>query len=262
MKSHKKGFTLIELLVVISVIGLLSSIIIAALSKARDQGSQGAGQAFADHNYQLFGADALAVYNFSNISGGNIADSSGNNRTLAPFNGAFSLSAKTPNLNGMSLTSSSAGSGVYGGSTFLSTVTFPNYTLSTWVYLNSTSCAGGTCLVTAAEQGGNNALQIFLDGSGNLNCYSDAVSGGLNALVSSVQAGKWYHVACSLTSSAGFATTTSYLNGKAMNANGNTYLAGKAQINGVFVAGDGAYPGVSGFIDDVALYNHSIVTGN
>ncbi|MBI5405802.1 type II secretion system protein [Candidatus Kaiserbacteria bacterium] len=36
--SHKKGFTLIELLVVVSIIGLLSSIILASLNTARNRG--------------------------------------------------------------------------------------------------------------------------------------------------------------------------------------------------------------------------------
>ena len=42
-KLHSKGFTLIELLVVISIIGLLSSVVLAALSTAKDRGRVAGG---------------------------------------------------------------------------------------------------------------------------------------------------------------------------------------------------------------------------
>jgi len=42
MNSHKKGFTLIELLVVISIIGLLSSIVLASLNGAKTKATDSA----------------------------------------------------------------------------------------------------------------------------------------------------------------------------------------------------------------------------
>ncbi len=48
---NRRGFTLIELLVVISIIGLLSSVILASLSVARQKGQIAAGQLFNTSTY-------------------------------------------------------------------------------------------------------------------------------------------------------------------------------------------------------------------
>ncbi len=60
MKNSNKGFTLIELLVVIAIIGILSSVVLAALTTARSKGQAAAIQA------QLSNMRAQAELYYSN----------------------------------------------------------------------------------------------------------------------------------------------------------------------------------------------------
>jgi prepilin-type N-terminal cleavage/methylation domain-containing protein len=62
--KRNSGFTLIELLVVISIIGLLSSVVLAALTSARARGKVGAGLTMANSMYSTNGLDAEAFFDF------------------------------------------------------------------------------------------------------------------------------------------------------------------------------------------------------
>lgn len=63
--KSKKGFTLIELLVVISIIGVLSSVVLAAVSTARQKGTRAAGQQFEHTVYSSLYNNILMDYDFT-----------------------------------------------------------------------------------------------------------------------------------------------------------------------------------------------------
>lgn len=204
--TKNKGFTLIELLVVISIVGLLSSVVLASLNTARDKGRISAGLQFAGYNYRNFaGSNLIGHWKFD----GNLNDSSGNGYVLTAFTTPTpnsSLSNTTANSKGQSLYSPNQYSGSYRTNMLKSwPTTNNNYTISFWIMspttINVNNVVFNITSTIPSPTGPNfdfisNRLAHFYLGSG-LGSTNNTRFGNPNHLASvdfDFEVNKWYQV--------------------------------------------------------------------
>lgn len=129
---NQKAFTLIELLVVISIIGLLSSVVMASVSSARAKGSVAAGQKFANHTHSAFFDDLVLAWDFDSAVGTVVKDMSGNGNDLT-MSGSWLQS--TPKLFNNGQVISLSDSKLSSMNTMNNRPTTGNFSVSFWVNL-------------------------------------------------------------------------------------------------------------------------------
>ncbi len=282
---HSRGFTLIELLVVISIIGMLSSVVLASVQAARDKGRVAAGLKFATYNYHALGVDMLGYWDFNStvqcaVVAGVLCvpDIAGGKLVLKTMTGAdnftngnFSsyISNNTPTGKGSS--AKMDGSHFFGTASdanlnyHLSQTDFrpENFTLSAWVYIGSQPSQDEYVIVLNGDY--SDMASIFIDANLRFGCYSAPHSAYYRGGTFSI--GKWYHVACSFNGQSGLSVM--FVDGKEVARN-------VASFDPSLYINDGPITKIgigynfentenyfsNGNIDDVAIYTTALVASS
>ena len=252
---RKRGFTLIELLVVVSIVGLLSSVVLASLNAVRGKAQIAAGQKFSTSLYRAYGAEAIATYDFDEASGIFLDSSNKYNLTASNINqvqrnsdttngSAYSL--KFLDTNTVDYARTAVGVNVNVGSV---------YTLSAWVKQTVNSPG---------------ALRIFLSfgpyymsiNSNNFFYVYWLTQGGAAATLTStspISLNVWNHI--TLTHSGN--TSVLYVNGREVRRDS---LSTSGVINAPLFLGSHTDPSnrypFAGLLDDVRIYSQSLVASD
>ena len=206
-----------ELLVVIAIIGILSGIVLAAVSAARTKASVAGAQSFAANLDRTYGAYSNGTWDFEDGSGTSVADTSGVGNT-GSITGTYTW------VSGMS-----------GGGLMLGTdgaVTFPansNYTTQTFTiafWLKPGGLAGSTgqwsnIMLTAGVYN-TNGFRFGMAPDGTLTFW-DTESGGSLALTSSksINSDRFYHIAISYNGT----KANMYIDGRIVASATGTYVS-------------------------------------
>jgi len=262
--SKRRGFTLIELLVVISIIGVLSTTVLATLSSARDRSHHANGlqyEGFVERTQAHATAVHLSFDDTSNL----FMDSSGNGLNAVANDGTTPCTAstiKSPNgTTGCEFSGSSQAILVPHNSEKM-TITSAGLTFMAWVYPTTQSAA--TRYIFGKRTNTNNFYRhSVVTSNGSVVGYISNTSGGGASVTSEsvLPVDKWSHVALVYDG----AMVQLYINGQP-DGNSATFSGTPVSPSGYLGIGcnnDGTTGGCSssyfaGILDEAFFINHGL----
>jgi len=263
MNMKSRGFTLIELLVVISIISLLSSIVLAALSGARQKGTTAASLEFDATVYHTTGDQIIGDWEFRDgPAGTTLTDSSGYNNygTLNYFGSPVPWVNDTPNGTGYSL--------YFNGSSYVTVpssidnlMTGNNITISTWVKASGSSFPATYSTILAQQYVPSASVRFALYGLGT-GIVAGFFDGSWHTLneVGSFPFGVWTLITTTYDGS----TIKLYINGILNNSSSlNQPLPTAGTTYGWNIGKKWDSPNYfSGYISEVRIYNEALTAAN
>jgi prepilin-type N-terminal cleavage/methylation domain-containing protein len=191
---NKKSFTLIELLVVIAIIGILSSLVIARFSNARDNARIANTLQWAAGQHRMLGANLVGHWPLNEGSGSVVKDISGYGHDGAINSAVFSLDR--PDQAGYSLGFSPNSNVVVQGTSTLSLA--DGYTIFAWIKHSSESGHQGTIV---SKNVANGYYRFRYDHSVNKIQWHAMYNGETSLSVTrsvTLDPTKWHHIGVSV----------------------------------------------------------------
>lgn len=229
---------------------MLASVVLVALSGAKQKAIIGSAIQFATTNYHSLGANAIGYWDFNEPSGVPINQSGNNTFTFAQ---SVTRTSKTPTGSGYAGDFSSTASTLNATVINSGRPALPaTYSYSAWVYVMAYPAVGTNASIIDipdAPNGFSAAAEMYISSSGTINCI-----GGMNGSLFTTQTipfNTWTQITCSYNGT----TMYYYINGVQVNS---TPLTMTQNNYTNLLIGNGRGGVYKGYIDDVAFYNQSL----
>ncbi len=283
---YSRGFTLVELLVTISIIGLLSSIVLASVVGVRDQASVGAGETFSANVHTSLFSNAVVYFDFDGANGSNLDTiynsgygSGGSCTGSKPICLGSSASFPTDTSlykrgNNLEVTPSGATNPFrwFDGASadIANAIRGLSFTYSTWYKpVNCSDAATRSCLLIANTSNGligdNGAvLRAIFDAGNNIVGVDTQIDGVSTITNVNVKNGQWAHFAFSVKKNTNSNVAIAlYINGTMVMNNPSLAIGTNTAGGGRFViGGDAGSVYAGGFFDDSALFSQTLLTSD